>query len=149
MKLCLGFYQSRLLAAVAKKLITVLKQCDGAASADTLPRQAEHQDLKLFGIQFQLATLSNARPVEFALVQPPCRQPNTNPVMNQHFHSVSPLIGKEISTVRLRRTEYRNHSGQRDLGTGAHIHGLSGEPNGVDADHLASSRTKKSTPVRI
>ena len=36
--------------------------------------------------------------------------------------------------------------GQRGLGAGAHIHGLGGEPDGVDADHLASSRTKRAHP---
>ncbi|GBH08470.1 hypothetical protein KPSA1_01844 [Pseudomonas syringae pv. actinidiae] len=89
----------------------------------------------MVGIQFQLATLSNAWPVEFALVQPACRQPDTNPVVHQHFHSVGPSIGKDISAVRLRRTEHRDNSGQGGLGAGAHIHGLGGEPDSVDADH--------------
>jgi hypothetical protein len=37
-------------------------------------------------------------------------------------------------------------SGQRGLGTGAHIHGLGSEPDSVDADHWASSRTKRAQP---
>ena len=36
--------------------------------------------------------------------------------------------------------------GQRGLGAGAHIHGLGGEPDGVDADHWASSRIKRAHP---
>ena len=47
--------------------------------------------------------------------------------MNQHFHSIRASIGEQISAVRLRRTKYCNHSGQRGLGTGAHIHGFGGE----------------------
>ncbi len=66
--------------------------------------------------------------------------------MHQDFHSVSAAIGKEIGTVRLRRTEYGDHSGQRGLGAGAHIHGLGGKPDGVDADHWASSRIKRAHP---
>ena len=113
-----GFYQSRPPTAADSALITAfLKDRDCTTSPYALPRQAQHQSLKLLGIQFQLATLSNAWPVEFSLVQPPCRQPNTNPVMNQHFHAIGPAIGKQISAVRLRRTEHRNHPGQCGLGT--------------------------------
>lgn len=54
-----------------KTQITFLKQCDGA---NTLPRQAKHQSMKLFGVQFHFATLSNTWPVKLTLVQPSCRQ---------------------------------------------------------------------------
>nr|WP_244904391.1 hypothetical protein [Pseudomonas fragi] len=57
-----------------KTQITFLKQCDGASSANTLPRQAKHQSLKLFGVQFHFATLSNTWPVKLTLVQPSCGQ---------------------------------------------------------------------------
>lgn len=66
--------------------------------------------------------------------------------MHKNFHPVGAAIGEEISAVRFRRTEHRDHSGQRGLGTGAHIHGLGGEPDSVDADHWASSRTKRAQP---
>ena len=53
-------------------LITAfLKDRDCTASPNALPRQTKHQGLKLFSIQFQLATLSNAWPVKFTLIQPP------------------------------------------------------------------------------
>lgn len=35
------------------------------------------------------------------------------------------------------------HPSQLGLCAGELIHGLDGEPDGVDADHLASSRTKR------
>ncbi|MGA8137783.1 MAG: hypothetical protein WCA48_27025 [Pseudomonas gingeri] len=47
----------------AKALITFLKQRNCSASANTLPRQAEYQGLKLLGIQLHFAALSNACPV--------------------------------------------------------------------------------------
>ncbi|NVZ99159.1 hypothetical protein [Pseudomonas gingeri] len=42
--------------------------------------------------------------------------------------------------------EHCDHPSQRGLGTGAHIHGLGGKPDGVDADHWASSRIKRAHP---
>ncbi|RMS82529.1 hypothetical protein ALP58_102404 [Pseudomonas savastanoi] len=51
-------------------------------------------------------------------------------------------VGEQISTVRLRRTEHRYHPGQCGLGTGAHVHRLGGEPDGVDANHRRRSRRK-------
>lgn len=74
-------------------------------------------------------------PVKLALVQPACRQPNADPVMHQYFHASGAAVGKQISAVRLRLTEHRNHPGQRSFGADAHIHGLGSEPDGVDADH--------------
>jgi hypothetical protein len=130
------FIKADRLRQQAQTLITAfLKYRDCTANANTLPRKPKYQGLKLLAIKFQLATLSNAWPLELPLVQPACRQPNTNPIMHQHFHAIGPTIGKQISAVRLRRTEHRNYSGQCGLGTGAHIHGLGGEPDGVDTDH--------------
>lgn len=132
----MDFTKADRLRQQAQVFITAfLKDRDCTSSANTLPRKTKYQGLKLLAIRFQLATLSNAWPLELPLVQPTCRQPNADPIMHQHFHSIGPAIGKQISAVRLRRTEYRNHSGQCGFGTGAHIHGLGGEPDGVDADH--------------
>lgn len=39
-----------------------------------------------------------------------------------------------------------NHTRQRGVGTGAHVHRLGGEPDGIDADHWASPRTKRAQP---
>jgi hypothetical protein len=49
---------------------------------------------------------------------------------------------KSGSTVRLRRTEHGDHPCQSGFGTGAHVHGLGGETDGVDADHRNRSRRK-------
>ena len=56
------------------------------------------------------------------------------------------LFGKEVSAVRLRRTEHRDHSGQCSLSAGAYVHGLGGEPDGIDANHWARPRTKHAQP---
>lgn len=63
--------------------------------------------------------------------------------MHQDFHIVSAAIGKEIGAVRLRRTEFGDHSGQRGLGCGVRIHGFGDKSDGVDTDHWASSRIKR------
>jgi|SynMetStandDraft_1070027.scaffolds.fasta_scaffold03037_3 hypothetical protein len=87
-----------------------------------------------------------SRPGKLPLVQTACRQPNTQAVVDQHLHAVAPAIGKEISAVRLRRTESRHDSCEGFLGAGAHIHRFGGQPNCVDADHEASPRTKRIHP---
>ena len=115
---CLGFYQSRSPAAAGIGVnYSLLKDSDHAASSNALPRQAQHQGLKLFRVQLHLAALSNAWPVELALVQTASGQPDANPVMHQYFNASGAAIGKQISAVRLRRTEHRNHPGQCGLGT--------------------------------
>jgi len=85
----------------------------------------------------------------FALVQPACRQPDTNTVVHKYFHSVGPPIGEDISAVRLRSTEYCAYSSQGGLGAGAHIHALGGEPDGVDASQLSETTDKTGAPVGI
>lgn len=44
--------------------------------------------------------------------------------------------------VRLRRTEHRHDPCERGFSAGAHVHGLGGEPDGIDADHRSRSRRK-------
>ncbi len=80
------------------------------------------------------------------LVQSPRGQPDPYTVMHQHFHAVGAAVGEQISTVRLRRTEYLHYTGQCGLGAGAHVHRLSGKPDAIDADHGASPRTKRAQP---
>ncbi len=66
--------------------------------------------------------------------------------MHQDFHAVGPAVVKEVSAVRLRRTEHRDHSGQRSLSAGAHVHELGGEPDGIDANHWTRPRMKRAQP---
>jgi len=84
--------------------------------------------------------------LKLTLVQPARRQPDTNAVVHQHFHAVGPAVGKEVSAVRLCRTEYRDHSGQCGLSAGTHVHGLGGEPDGIDANHWARPLINRAQP---
>jgi hypothetical protein len=84
--------------------------------------------------------------VKLALVQSSRRKPDAHAILYQDFNPVGAAVDEEISAVWLRCTEYRDHPGQRGLGTGTHVHRFGGEPDGVDADHLASSRTKRAHP---
>lgn len=65
----------------------------------------------LFAVEFDLAAMANAGPVKLALIESSRCKPDTYAVVHQHFHPVSPAIGEQISAVRLRRTEHRDHSG--------------------------------------
>src|SRR5471030_27821 len=84
--------------------------------------------------------------MKFALVQTPRRQPDTDAVVHQHFHTVGPAVGKEVGAVRLRRTENRDHSSQCGLSAGTHVHGLGGQPDGIEANHWARPRIKHAQP---
>lgn len=66
--------------------------------------------------------------------------------MHQHLHAVCPAVGKEVSAVRLSRTEHGNHPGQCSVSAGPHVHGLGGEPDGVDTNHWARPRIKHAQP---
>jgi hypothetical protein len=87
-----------------------------------------------------------AWPMKLTLVQPPRRQPDTDAVVYQDFNPVGPAVGKEVSTVRLRRTEHRDHSGKRSLSAGAPVNGLGGEPDGIDANHWGKPCMKHAQP---
>ena len=62
--------------------------------------------LKLLAVDFDIWPTVSARPVKFPLVQPPCGKPDTHPIMHQNLHPVSAAVGKQISAMRLHRTEY-------------------------------------------
>nr|QOJ68823.1 putative accesory protein [Pseudomonas aeruginosa] len=98
--------------------------------------------MQLFGTQFHLRAVPRSRPEKFALMQSARRQPDAQPIVHQHFHAIGAAVGKQISTVRLRRTEHGHHPRQRCVSAGAHVHGLSGEPDGVDTNHRNRSRRK-------
>lgn len=132
-------------------LIDVCHPCllmvtDGSVRPKPLPGTTDHQCLELLRTQLHLVTMPIARPGKLPLVQAACRQPNAQPVVHQHFHAIASTVGKEISTVRLRRTEDRHDSCESFLGTRAHVHRFGGQPNCVDADHEASPRTKRTHP---
>lgn len=84
--------------------------------------------------------------MKLTLVQAPRPQPDTEAVVHQDFHPARPAVGKEVSEVRLCRTEHRDHSGQRGLSAGAHVHGLGGEPDDIDTNHWARPRIKHAQP---
>ena len=73
--------------------------------------------------------------MKLTLVQAPRRQPDTNAVVHQDFNPAGPAVGKKLRAVRLRRTEQRDHSGQRSFSASAHVHGLGSEPDSINADH--------------
>lgn len=66
-----------------------------------------------------------------------------NPIGHLHFHPRRAAIGKQTVTAHPRRVEYGNDLGQRSFGIDAHIHGLSGERNSINADHRTSLEGKR------
>lgn len=75
------------------------------------------------------------------------REPDSQPIVHQHFHASGATIGKQISAVPLRRTEHGHHPRQSGLGAGPHVHGLGGEPDRVEADHRVTPRRNRAHPV--
>ncbi len=76
-----------------------------------MPRQPHYQGSELFAIQLHFRAMANNWPVELSLVQATSSQPDPEAVMHQNFYASSAAIGEQISLVRLRRTEHRDHSG--------------------------------------
>lgn len=70
-----------------------------------------------------------ASPVELAQVQVPSAQPDSQAIVDQHLHAVAVPVGKQVSTVRERRTEDLHRPGQRRVQAGPHIQGIDGQPN--------------------
>ena len=124
----------------------LLMGTDSSVRSKALPGKTDDECLQLLGIELQLVTLSIVLLGKLSLVQAARRQPNPQAVVHQNFHAVTSAIGKEISAVRLRRTEDSHGTGERFLGAAAHIHGLGGQPDCVDANHGASPRTKRAQP---
>ena len=111
-----------------------LEHRDGCSGTDALPRQAEHQGLKLLCIQLDFRAVPHARPKKTSLIQAPGSKLNPQAIMHQHFHAIGTTVGKQISTVRLRRTEHRHDPRQRSFSACAHVHGLGGKPDGIDGN---------------
>ncbi|MNR25243.1 hypothetical protein D3C85_1423820 [compost metagenome] len=102
--------------------------------------------MQLFSVEFDFQAAMSARPMEFPLVQSPCCKPDAHAIVHQHFHPVGASVGKQIGAVRLRRTKYRDNTGQRRVGAGTHVHGFGGEPDSVDAYHCERLRMKLAQP---
>ena len=109
---------------------------DDACVTHTLPRQTQHQSIELGTAQTQLCSGAAQGPDKFALVQSPRCQPDANAVMHQNLQTVGSSVGKEIGRVRVGRTKHRHNPGQGGVGASAHVHRASGQPDGIDADHL-------------
>lgn len=74
--------------------------------------------MQLFGTQFHLWAVSRSRPEELALMQTARRQPYSEAVMQQQFLAIGAAVGKQISTLRLRRIEHGDHTCQSGVGQG-------------------------------
>lgn len=70
------------------------EQRNCAVSTHSLPRQAQHQRLKLLSIDFDFQASMGAGPVKFSLVQAARRQPDPDSVMDEHFHPIGATVGE-------------------------------------------------------
>ena len=117
-----------------------LQHRDHGVGAQALPGQALHQGGQLLFSQAQLIATPGVPPMELAPVQAAGAQPDAEAVVDQHLHAIAPAVGEQVSLMWLRRTEHLDDSGQGLVRPGAHVQGLGGQPDLVDADHCSSSR---------
>ena len=68
--------------------------------------------------------------------QSACGQPDADAVMYQHLHSVGPAVGKQVGLMRMGRAKDFDDVGQGGVGSGAHVHGIGGQPHGINSDHV-------------
>lgn len=66
-----------------------LQHANHTACTDALPRQTQYQRLELLAVEFDLAAMANAGPVELALIQSPHGKPDTYAVVHQHFRRLA------------------------------------------------------------
>lgn len=90
-------------APLADSLIAVhlyghsdLHNADDPGLPNPLPRQAEHECIELLARERLRRPASAARPDEVALMQPPCRQPDANAVMDENLQTGRAPVGKDI-----------------------------------------------------
>ena len=86
------------------------------------------------------AVASRHRPQEVTRVQPTRGAPDAEAIMHQQFDAAGARVGKKVAVVRLRLAEHMHDAREQTLGTGAHVHRLDRQPQGVDADHRSNSR---------
>src|SRR3546814_19981191 len=60
----------------------------------------------------------------------------------QDLQPCAPAVGKHIGVMRLRGAEDFHDTSQQPIHAAAHVHGLNGQPDLVDADHRNSSRNQ-------
>src|SRR5665647_2122923 len=109
--------------------------------AHTLPGQARHEPVKLFGRERQRARVI-VRPSKTATLQAPRTQPHSRSAADQYLQPVSAPVGKYIGMVGLcaqSKTPY--DLGKQCINANSQITYPQGQPDVIDADHRASSRT--------
>lgn len=55
------------------------------------------------------------------------------------YLAIGAAVGKQISTVRLRRYQHGDHAHKRGFSPGAYFHRVGDDPDGIDANHRNSS----------
>ena len=120
---------------------------DDACISHALPRQTQYQCIQLGAAQRPSICPASRWPDKAALVQPACCQPDADTVMHQNFDAVASCIGKEVGGMRVGCTKHRYNAGQCCVGSTAHVHGGGCKPDGVDTDHLSTSRIQAAQSV--
>ena len=121
---------------------------DDAVIAQALPGQPQHQGLQLLQADLLVpAQCCRGRPDKLAFVESPGRQPDANAVMHEHLHSIGPAVGKQVGVVRVRRTEYLDHSAQRRIRARPHVQWLHCQPGAVDANHLRTDADQQANSL--
>lgn len=118
-----------------------LHQRDGSGLTDALPRQSEHECVELLARERLRRAVAAPWPDEAALVQPPCREPDTDPVVHQHLEPGRTLVGEHVRMMRSRGAEHLDDTRERRVGSGSHVHRLHAQPDRVDTDHRSQSRS--------
>ena len=108
-----------------------LQHRDDACLTDALPRQAQHEGVKLRARQPQ-GGAGIFGPDELALVQPPGGQPHANAVVHEHLHSIGPAVGEQVGVVRTGQAKDVDHACQRRFAARTHVQRCNGKPHGFD-----------------
>ena len=84
-----------------------------AVLPNTLPWQSEHESSQLLLLDRSTRVGSGRRPDELSLIHPPCRQPDSGPVVDEYLHAVGTTVGEVDEAAQQRPLDYR--TGRREL----------------------------------
>jgi hypothetical protein len=116
-----------------------------------LPGQAQDQGVELLLGQGQRCRATGLGPMKSALVQAPCGAPDAKAVVHDQLDACAAGVGEQVAVVGVGRTKCLHHGGQQPISAAAHVHWRTGQPQGIDADHVSSSRSQlaQSAPADV
>ena len=87
----------------------------------------------MFVAQAQVGALGGSSPDKTARMQPPCGQPDAQPVVHEEFDAVGAFVGEQVDAVGVGCAEDGHDACQCAVDARTHVQRGRCQPDGVDA----------------